>query len=73
MVEDMLTETMFALGRRYALSGRQEQEFIIRDAMGRMNHWVSKEGDDMLILFSCFVEGARSAERDYTDGDMNDS
>lgn len=60
----MLTETMFALGRRYALSGRDEQGLIMRDALGRMNHWVKKEGDDMLVLFSCFVEGARSAERD---------
>ena len=65
----MLTETMFALGRRYALSGREEQALIVRDALGRMNHWVRKEGDEMLVLFSCFVEGARSAERDYTEND----
>jgi hypothetical protein len=65
----MLTETMFALGRRYALSGREEKSLIVRDALGRMNHWVRKEGDEMLILFSCFVEGARSAERDYTESD----
>ncbi len=60
----MLTETMFTLGRRYALVGREEQDRIVRDALGRMNHWVKKEGDDMLMLFSCFIEGARSAERD---------
>lgn len=60
----MLTQTMFALGRRYALSGRAEQELIMRDALGRINHWMRKDGDDMLTLFSCFLEGARSAERD---------
>ena len=60
----MMTQTMFALGRRYALSGRPEQELIMRDALGRINHWMKKEGDDMLVLFSCFLEGARSAERD---------
>ena len=62
----MLTETMFALGRRYAISGKDEQDLIVRDAIVRMNHWIKKEGDDMLVLFSCFVEGARSAERDIT-------
>ncbi len=67
----MLTETMFTLGRRYAISGREEQELIIRDALGRMNHWIRKEGDDMLVLFSCFVEGARSAERDGQVMDLN--
>ena len=44
----MLTQTMFALGRRYALSGRAEQELIMRDALGRINHWMRKEGDDKL-------------------------
>ena len=63
--KDMLSETMFTLGRRYALAGREEQERIARDALLRMNHWVKKEGDEMLVLFSCFVEGARSAERDH--------
>lgn len=62
--KDMLTETMFTLGRRYALAGRDEQERIMRDALSRINHWIKREGDDMLVLFSCFVEGARSAERD---------
>jgi hypothetical protein len=62
----MLTETMFTLGRRYALAGQEEQERIIRDVLGRINHWIRKEGDDALMLFSCFMEGARSAERDYS-------
>ena len=60
----MFVETMFTLGRRYALAGREEQERIARDALSRMNHWVKWEGDEMISLFSCFVEGARSAERD---------
>ena len=60
----MITETMFTLGRRYALAGRGEQDRIVRDALGRMNHWMKKEGDEMLMLFSCFIEGARSAESD---------
>ena len=58
----MLTETMFTLGRKYALSSQDEQDRIIRDAMTRMNHWVKNEGDDALKLFSCFVEGARSVD-----------
>jgi hypothetical protein len=37
---------------------------IVRDALTRSKHWARKDGDDMLVLFSCFVEGARSAERD---------
>jgi hypothetical protein len=60
----MITETMFTLGRRYALAGREEQDRIARDALVRMNHWMKREGDDMLMLFSCFMEGARSAECD---------
>jgi hypothetical protein len=60
----MLTETMFTLGRRYAIAGHNEQGRIIRDAFSRMNHWIKSEGDDALMLFSCFVEGARSAEMD---------
>jgi hypothetical protein len=60
----MISETMFTLGRRYALAGREEQDRIVREALGRMNHWVRKEGDEMFLLFSCFIEGARSAERD---------
>lgn len=60
----MLTETMFTLGRKYAIAGHSEQERILRDAIIRMNHWFKEEGDEMLMLFSCFVEGARSAERE---------
>ena len=60
----MLTETMFTLGRKYAIAGYNEQDRILRDAMSRMNHWIKKDGDDMLMLFSCFVEGARSTEHD---------
>ena len=58
----MLSETMFTLGRRYALAGRDEQDRIVREALVRINHWIRSEGDDMLLLFSCFIEGARSAE-----------
>ena len=60
----MLTETMFTLGRRYAIAGHSEQERIMRDALVRINHWMKREGDEMLTLFSCFVEGARSTEKD---------
>ena len=60
----MFTETMFTLGRRYAIAGQGEQQRIIRDALVRVNHWSRTEGDEALTLFSCFVEGARSAERD---------
>ena len=61
----MNTETMFTLGRRYALSGNDEQDRIMRDAVSRMTHWSSKRGREASTLFSCFVEGARSAERDH--------
>ncbi len=67
----MLTETMFTLGRRYALSGREAKDLIMRDALSRMSHWSRKEGEDMHILFSCFVEGARSAETEYKQGLLN--
>jgi hypothetical protein len=62
--KDMLTETMFTLGRRYAIAGQNEQDKIIKDVLGRMNHWIEKEGEESVTLFSCFVEGARSTERD---------
>ncbi len=58
----MLTETMFTLGRRYALAGYGEQERITRDMLGRMNHWIKNDGEEMLMLFSCFMEGARSID-----------
>jgi hypothetical protein len=60
----MLTETMFTLGRQYAIAGQGEQERIARDALARINHWMKREGDEMVVLLSCFIEGARSAESD---------
>jgi hypothetical protein len=66
----MLTETMFTLGRRYAIAGHDEQGRIIRDAMERMNHWIKSDGDDALMLFSCFVEGARSADSEIDGGNV---